>query len=109
MIKWGSIVKCNGNEARVTSSWQESDGKVVCRIKYTNTNITPNEIEVDAKALMFSSGHSNKFSYKEMFERDERCPNCSSRWHITESPIFGKKEVWVDCLKCNMRKEDIVK
>jgi len=45
-------------------------------------------------------------SIKDQINIIKRCPKCNSEWNISKSPFSG--EVWKDCLKCNMKEEDII-
>ena len=36
-----------------------------------------------------------------------KCPNCNNPWTETQAPVSG--EIWYDCLKCKLSKEEILK
>ena len=60
-----------------------------------------------------TTSHSTSKSYDNYFTNqtvpESQCPRCRTEWHIAESPIFGKKEIWYDCIKCNLTREEIEK
>lgn len=40
--------------------------------------------------------------YGNLPSKDTHCPRCNTSWTITQ----GMHELWYDCLKCNLKRED---
>lgn len=109
-----------GRRGMVTKCIKTMNGKDRYEVTF-NDGLIPKNIVCFESDLKFSSSQY-KFNFNAPntklgdrpdvinFKKDTNtyCPKCGSKWKKTESPIFGKLEVWYDCVKCNKRKEDLV-
>jgi len=99
------VITPDNNRGKVVSVY--TIGKeYYCKVKFDNAYLMPSEMEYHQDAITAVS--STSFSYKAMYNSSSQCPICGENWNKMNSPIFGKSEIWIDCLKCKKKKEDIM-
>ena len=112
--KYGDRVQVNGHAGTVKSVRTSSSGGYECTVYFDDPNLIPPFMEVPENHIKPYYGgtkkyeYDNRFSYKRIMNGSEYCPVCNTKWHTIEHPIFGKKQVWKDCLKCKKTQEQIM-
>lgn len=108
-FKYGDrvVINTNGTDkpGRITSVFKDRHGAIVCRVKFDSPSVQPNEMEFPESFLKPIKRRHRLFG--NWIDVEKKCPKCGTDWHVTESPIFGKKEIWYDCTDCNQTREEI--
>ncbi len=110
LFKYGDKVLVDHGTRELTgtviSIYKDIYGAMVCRVKFDDTKMIPQEMEFPQSYVShlkqrykISGGSVNI---------ETNCPKCGTKWHVMDSPIFGDKQVWRDCNNCNRTKEDIM-
>jgi len=90
-FKFGDKVKVAKHFGKISSV--KSNGiDYICRVKFDNGDLIPNEMEYKESEIDFINGGDNS------------CPICHTPWTETK---FGNK-VWKDCNRCGKKSEDIL-
>ena len=108
-----------GDRVRVRTNGTHKIGKVVnitgnsysgytCTVDFDNPPVVvPQQMDFPEYQLEMYEEKTNVFGH--WINTGEICPICKEKWHIIESPMFGKKEIWIDCIKCKKTKKQIMK
>jgi len=111
LYKYGDKVKIKTNGTykigKVISVRGNSFDGYECTVKFDSPSVVPNEMDFPEGYLEPCEEKINVFGH--WVDTGENCPICKQKWHKIESPIFGKKEIWIDCLKCKKTKEQLMK
>lgn len=78
-----------------------------CIVKFDNQQLIPPQMEFPESWLEDYDDKINCWGH--WVNPKKVCPICRNEWHVMEHPIFGKKEIWKDCLKCKKTMEEIMK
>lgn len=66
------------------------------------------KIRINGKEMEFASNVSFGVGFKK-YDNDVTCPLCGDEWHVIPSPFRGMKEMWYDCTRCNLSRDNIKK
>jgi len=81
---------------------------VYYEVVFHNKNYLPNKMWIPESSLSLALKDGDQPLIKSTYYANYKCPICSTPWSRTIHPIFGKKVIWEDCLKCNNTKEKII-
>ena len=111
LYKYGDNVKIKTNGTYKIGKVIKVVGNVLigytCTVKF-DSNIIPSEMDFPDHYLEPHEVGASRYVGSWRFSGDN-CPICKQAWHEVESPMFGKKEIWKDCLKCKKTKEQLMK
>lgn len=100
------ILKYHPNKipGRIRDFRLKSSGIFEYHVYYDNKFLIPNNDWHSEGELDYNIIVNNRWFY---IDTDMYCPVCNTPWKETKSPISG--EIWHDCIKCNMKKESLIK
>lgn len=103
------VVSTNGTNksGKVISVFRDRTGSIQCRVRFDSPTVVPSEMEFP-ESLLSPSGKAH-VGLGRWVDIDVGCPKCGSSWHTIEHPVFGKKQIWYDCIKCDKTREQIEK
>lgn len=107
-FNYGDKVEVNGHAGTIRSIWLDYNGNRITNVVFDDQSLIPPEMEipeVHLKPLRRSYDYSG--GYRGYYNKEFQCPRCGDKWKETIHPIFGKKVVWYDCLRCKIKKEDV--
>lgn len=110
-FKYGDQVRVNSKVGRVISvSKGVSLSGYTYRVEFIDkTSKMFDEKDLAENKVKYPSNWWGSGDNKLKYDFSTHCPKCNNSWHSVEHPIFGKKEIWYDCKKCNKTKESILK
>lgn len=112
-FKYGDKAKYNGFEGTITSIWFDAMGNRNVRITYDDKTLIPDHHEVlesQVKVVLSDNWYDKYYSKNPAIGSAKLyCQKCGEKWKASEHPLFGKKVMWYDCLKCNVKREDYYK
>lgn len=109
---YGDKAIFNGHKGKIISVFFNRNGDKFARIKFDDDTLVPPEMEVPESHLKPVTEEWDWYGRKHTKDgyrygpASDVCPLCGDKWTVTEHPIFGKKELWHDCRKCNTKRED---
>lgn len=111
-FNYGEKANLNGHLGTIKSIWLDSNGERMVRIEFDDQSLIPPDMEISESYLKpvkvnLDTLYNYKYGSKMWYNKEVECPNCGTTWNKMEHPIYGKKVIWYDCLKCKIRKEDV--
>lgn len=102
-FKYGDKATLNNYEGEIISIFLDINHGYMCRIRFDNQTLIPNEMEVHQDQLKMvnrkvynSRGH--------WYNPKTQCPECGDKWHISKMGMH----LWYDCLRCKKTKEELL-